>query len=58
LQLLVETIGEDHVMLGSDFPFDMGVDNPVAAMHEALQAGPIRDKVGGLNAAKVVGVTD
>ena len=45
-------------MLGSDYPFDMGVDDPVGAMHEAIEAGPVRDKVAGLNAAKLLGMTD
>ena len=57
LQFLVETIGEDHVMLGSDYPFDMGVDDPVGAMHEAIEAGPVRDKVAGLNAEKLLNIT-
>lgn len=58
LQFLVEIIGEDHVMLGSDYPFDMGVADPVAAMHEAIDAGPVRDKVAGLTAARLLGMTE
>ncbi|GFG50503.1 hypothetical protein CQY20_23640 [Mycolicibacterium agri] len=58
LRFLLEILGEDHVMLGSDYPFDMGVDDPVAAMHEAIEAGPVRDKVAGGNAAKLLGMTD
>jgi aminocarboxymuconate-semialdehyde decarboxylase len=30
LQYLVEMLGADHIVLGSDFPFDMGVREPVA----------------------------
>ncbi len=29
LRVLVELFGADHVLLGSDFPFDMGQDDPV-----------------------------
>jgi aminocarboxymuconate-semialdehyde decarboxylase len=56
LQFLVDTIGEDHVMLGSDYPFDMGVEDPVGAMHEAIEAGPVRDKIAGLNAEKLLNI--
>ena len=29
LQFLVDTVGADHVLLGSDYPFDMGYERPV-----------------------------
>ena len=29
LRYLVATVGADHVMLGSDFCFDMGYDKPI-----------------------------
>lgn len=32
LQLLGERMGWDHVVLGSDYPFDMGPDDPVAGV--------------------------
>ncbi|MBC9714797.1 amidohydrolase [Streptomyces sp. TRM66268-LWL] len=42
LRALVETAGADRVLLGSDFPFDMGSDDPVGALHAAgLPAGDI-----------------
>jgi aminocarboxymuconate-semialdehyde decarboxylase len=28
-RLVIDTVGADHVMLGSDMPFDMGADDPV-----------------------------
>jgi len=28
LQYLVNKVGSDRVLLGSDFPFDMGLDSP------------------------------
>src|SRR5437762_11512517 len=28
-RLLIDTVGPDHIMLGSDMPFDMGADDPV-----------------------------
>ena len=35
LRLLVEVAGADRVLLGSDFPFDMGLDDPVAFVRGA-----------------------
>lgn len=35
LQLLCRRAGSDHVMLGSDYPFDMGVPHPVASLDRA-----------------------
>jgi aminocarboxymuconate-semialdehyde decarboxylase len=35
LRHLVEVAGADHVLLGSDFPFDMGLDDPVATVRAA-----------------------
>ena len=35
LQHLVEVAGESRVLLGSDYPFDMGLDSPVEFVQEA-----------------------
>jgi aminocarboxymuconate-semialdehyde decarboxylase len=32
LRFIVETLGADRVVIGSDYPFDMGFDDPVAAL--------------------------
>ena len=29
LRYLVDLVGADHVMIGTDYPFDMGPDEPV-----------------------------
>jgi aminocarboxymuconate-semialdehyde decarboxylase len=40
LRALVDVAGADRVLLGSDFPFDMGLDDPVAFVRDAgLDAG-------------------
>ncbi|MDQ0726554.1 amidohydrolase family protein [Microbacterium sp. W4I20] len=40
LRRLVEVAGESRVLLGSDYPFDMGLDSPVEFVQEAgLDAG-------------------
>jgi len=31
---LVAFAGADHVLLGSDYPFNMGLDDPIGAVHE------------------------
>src|SRR5262249_58087314 len=41
LRHLVETVGADRVVLGSDYPFDMGSDDPVA---ELVTAGLAPDQ--------------
>lgn len=38
LRSLVAAVGADHVLLGSDHPFDMGIDDPVAEV-QALGLG-------------------
>jgi aminocarboxymuconate-semialdehyde decarboxylase len=45
LRALIEAAGADRVLLGSDYPFDMGSEDPVGAVREA-----------GLDAAVVDGV--
>ena len=35
LRVLVDAAGADRVLLGSDYPFDMGVDDPVERLAEA-----------------------
>ena len=34
LRFLIERFGADHVVLGSDYPFDMGCERPVDAVRE------------------------
>jgi len=34
LQYLVDLVGADHVVLGSDYPFDMGYDNPIEVIEQ------------------------
>jgi aminocarboxymuconate-semialdehyde decarboxylase len=32
LRFLIDRVGADHVVLGTDHPFDMGTDTPVEAV--------------------------
>lgn len=48
LRRLVEVAGESRVLLGSDYPFDMGLDSPVEFIEEAgLDAGVVDGILGG-----------
>ena len=40
LRTLVGAVGADRVVLGSDFPFDMGVDDPVALVRDSGLGAP------------------
>lgn len=54
LRALVEYVGPDHVLLGSDYPFDMGVERPVE-MVQALELPPAdAGRVLGGNATRVM----
>jgi aminocarboxymuconate-semialdehyde decarboxylase len=57
LATLVERVGADRVLLGSDFPFDMGVEDPVARVQAvpSLSADE-RDAICGGNAAALLGL--
>ncbi|MGI9825361.1 amidohydrolase family protein [Agromyces sp. Marseille-Q5079] len=45
LRALVGAAGADRVVLGSDFPFDMGVDDPVALVREAGLGAPAEQAI-------------
>jgi len=55
LAALVGLVGPEHVMLGSDRPFDMGSDDPVGDIR-ALGLGPDEELLLGGNAARVLGI--
>ncbi|MCA3749391.1 MAG: amidohydrolase [Rubrobacter sp.] len=52
---LVRTVGADRVMLGSDYPFDMGVEDPVGHVRAAPGLSPAeREAICGGNAAELL----
>jgi predicted TIM-barrel fold metal-dependent hydrolase len=57
LRQLVEAAGADRVMLGTDYPFDMGVSDPVDRLDLAGFSGADRDAIAGLNAASLFGLS-
>ncbi|MFF5159571.1 amidohydrolase family protein [Streptomyces sp. NPDC000348] len=54
LRELVRVAGADRVLLGSDFPFDMGTEDPVAALRAARLSEADFDAVRGRNAAALL----
>ena len=55
LRYVVETMGPDHVVLGSDFPFDMGDESPVEWLRRApgLSAADRERMLGGTLSALI-----
>ncbi|GAA1705476.1 amidohydrolase family protein [Microbacterium sediminicola] len=56
LRRLIESVGETQVVLGSDYPFDMGLDDPVAFIREAGLSAEVEGQVLGSNAEGLTGV--
>ncbi|MER7174344.1 amidohydrolase family protein [Streptomyces mesophilus] len=56
LRELVRVAGADRVLLGSDFPFDMGVEDPVGALRAARLPDAEFHAVRGGNAAALLGL--
>jgi len=58
LRYLVDTYGADHVMLGTDYPYDMGDDDPLVIIGDTpgLEQDQI-DLIAGGNAARLLGLT-
>jgi aminocarboxymuconate-semialdehyde decarboxylase len=57
LRFLVDRIGSDRVVLGTDHPFDMGSDDPVKAIDELGLPRAQRDSITGNNLAKLLKLT-
>jgi len=59
LAFLVERYGADHVLLGTDYPYDMGDDDPLALIGRVpgLTQDQI-DLISGGNAARLLGFSD
>ena len=54
LENLVNRYGADHVVLGTDYPFDMGVEDPVGFVQQAKLSTADKAKVMGSNAARLL----
>ncbi len=58
LRHLVETAGPGRVLLGSDYPFDMGAEDPLNRLRAALPDDPALDAVRGRNALHLFDLKD
>ena len=56
LEYLVANFGADHVVLGSDYPYDMGDPEPVASLRAARINGAGLEQIAGANACKLLGI--
>ncbi|MCL6637934.1 MAG: amidohydrolase, partial [Alicyclobacillus sp.] len=56
LRFLVDTHGSDHVLLGSDFPFDMAEDDPLGVLEQTGLSRSEIHRVAGENALQWLGV--
>lgn len=54
LRGLVDFVGADHVLLGSDYPFDMGNENPVELVRSANLGLDSEKKILGDNASQLL----
>ena len=58
LRHLVQAVGADRVVLGSDYPFDMGVDDPVDRLRAAGLDPVTEQSIRGGTASHLFGLTE
>ncbi len=51
---LIERFGEEHVLLGTDYPYDMGVDDPLGFVEGLKLSRAGKDRIEGGNAARLL----
>ena len=54
LNNLVNRYGADHVVMGTDYPFDMGVEDPVGFVQRGKLSAADKAKIMGGNAARLL----
>ena len=55
---LVATYGADHILLGTDYPFDMGLPDPLALVADTRLTVEERDLIVGGSARRLFGIGD
>jgi aminocarboxymuconate-semialdehyde decarboxylase len=56
VELLVERFGVERVLLGTDYPFDMGLTDPLALLAGTGLGAEDRKMIAGLNASALFGI--
>jgi aminocarboxymuconate-semialdehyde decarboxylase len=57
LQHLIERFGPKHVLLGTDYPYDMGVEDPVGFINKVKKlTSKEKEQIMGGNAARLLGI--
>ncbi|MDO5499150.1 MAG: amidohydrolase family protein [Propionibacteriaceae bacterium] len=56
LQRLIEDVGADQVLVGTDYPFDLADRDPVASVGEVNLGGGAREAILGRTAARLLGI--
>ena len=54
LRGIVDVVGAEHVLLGSDYPFDMGTDRPVESVRDAALPAEQEELILGGNAVRLL----
>jgi len=57
LEHLVGSYGADHVLLGTDYPYDMGLPDPLALIADARITDAERELIAGANACRLLKIT-
>jgi aminocarboxymuconate-semialdehyde decarboxylase len=53
VEYLIEEFGDEHVLLGTDYPFDMGPTDPLAFLAQVKMNEQSRERILGGNAARL-----
>lgn len=56
LERLIEDVGADRVLVGTDYPFDLADPDPVGSVAEVNLGGGAREAILGRTAAKLLGI--
>jgi aminocarboxymuconate-semialdehyde decarboxylase len=56
LDYLVANFGADHVLLGSDYPYDMGDPEPVQSLHQTKIGAKELESISSANACRLLGI--
>jgi aminocarboxymuconate-semialdehyde decarboxylase len=56
LRLIVDVLGPERVVIGSDYPFDMGEDDPVGFVAGAGLHATVREAIESGNAVRFLGL--